>query len=136
MYSHIAIEQGKIAAEVISGLPSAFDVRSIPYTINMNPPITWCGLTEQEAASNNIDIKVQVHHWEDHLHSIIRGDRVGLTKIISCPKSGRVLGVAIIGANSSELIHEASLAIEMGALVEDLALTLHLHPSAAELIAP
>ena len=134
MFSHIATRQGNVAAEVISGMPSAFDVRAIPYTINVNPPISWCGLTEHEAISSNISVKIQTHDWKGHLHSMIRGNIIGLTKIIACPDSGRVLGAAIVGIGSSELINEACLAIEMGALVEDLSLTLHSHPSSSELL--
>ncbi|BHH83068.1 dihydrolipoyl dehydrogenase family protein [Desulforhopalus sp. 52FAK] len=134
MQSNIATRQGKIAAEVIAGISSAFDLRAIPYTINTSPTLSWCGLTEKEAKLQNIPVKVQSKSWNEEQYLHIEGDLCGLTKIISTPEDGRILGVAVVGRGSAELIGTGVLAIEMGALVEDLSLILQAHPTRSEFL--
>ena len=102
------------------------------YTI---PEISWCGLTVEEAVAGQIDHTVQKFPWKQSARALITGQTEGLTKIISDPGSGRILGAGIVGRNSAELISEAALAIEMGGLAEDLALTLHPHPTFSETLA-
>jgi len=132
MLAHKASREGKVAAEVISGEPSAFDNRAIPAVVFTDPEIAWTGLTEREAGEQ--DRKVDVGRFP--LAALGRARTIGRTdgfvKVISEPGSGLVLGAAMAGPHASELIAEATLAIEMGATLEDLLVTIHPHPTMSE----
>jgi dihydrolipoamide dehydrogenase len=132
MLAHKASREGKVAAEVIAGQPSAFDVRAIPAIVYTDPQIAWCGLTEEQAKNENIPITVQRFPWKFSGRAATMGAPEGLTKIIVDPQTGRILGVGIVGRNTEGLISEGVLAIEMGALAEDMALSIHPHPTLSE----
>ena len=132
MLAHKATREGKVAAEVIAGEPSAFDVRAIPAVVYTDPQIAWCGLTEEEARAKNIPVKVQRFPWKFSGRATTMGAPEGLTKIIVEPDSGRIAGVGICGRDTEGLISEGVLAIEMGALAEDMALSIHPHPTLSE----
>jgi dihydrolipoamide dehydrogenase len=132
MLAHKATREGKVAAEVIAGQPSAFDVRAIPAVVYTDPQIAWCGLTEEQARNENIKIDVQRFPWKYSGRATTMGAPEGLTKIIVDPESQRILGVGIAGRNTEGLISEGVLAIEMGALAEDMALSIHPHPTLSE----
>ncbi|MCK4988606.1 MAG: dihydrolipoyl dehydrogenase [Desulfobacterales bacterium] len=132
MLAHKATREGKVAAEVIAGEPSAFDARAIPAVVYTDPQIAWCGLTEEEARKGNIPIKVQRFPWKFSGRATTMGAPEGLTKIIIDPETGRILGVGIVGRDTEGLISEGVLAIEMGALAEDMALSIHPHPTLSE----
>jgi dihydrolipoamide dehydrogenase len=132
MLAHKATREGKVAAEVIAGEPSAFDVRAIPAVVYTDPQIAWCGLTEEEARKGNIAIKVERFPWKFSGRATTMGAPEGLTKIIIDPETGRIRGVGITGRNTEGLISEGVLAIEMGALAEDMALSIHPHPTLSE----
>jgi dihydrolipoamide dehydrogenase len=132
MLAHKATREGKVAAEVIAGQPSAFDVRAIPAVVYTDPQIAWCGITEEQARQDNIKIGVQRFPWKFSGRAVTMGAPEGLTKIIVDPESQRILGVGITGRNTEGLISEGVLAIEMGALVEDMALSIHPHPTLSE----
>jgi dihydrolipoamide dehydrogenase len=132
MLAHKATREGKVAAEVIAGEPSAFDVRAIPAVVYTDPQIAWCGLTEETARRKNIAIKVQRFPWKFSGRATTMGAPQGLTKIIADPETGRILGVGICGRDTEGLISEGVLAIEMGALAEDMALSIHPHPTLSE----
>ena len=132
MLAHKATREGKVAAEVIAGQPSAFDVRAIPAVVYTDPQIAWCGLTEEQARKENIKIDVQRFPWKFSGRATTMGAPEGLTKIIVDPESQRILGVGIAGRNTEGLISEGVLAIEMGALAEDMALSIHPHPTLSE----
>jgi dihydrolipoamide dehydrogenase len=132
MLAHKATREGKVAAEVIAGQPSAFDVRAIPAVVYTDPQIAWCGLTEDQARAENIKIEVQRFPWKFSGRAATMGTPEGLTKIIVDPQSRRILGVGIAGRNTEGLIAEGVLAIEMGALAEDMALSIHPHPTLSE----
>jgi dihydrolipoamide dehydrogenase len=132
MLAHKATREGKVAAEVIAGEPSAFDVRAIPAVVYTDPQIAWCGLTEEEARKGNIPIKVQRFPWKFSGRATTMGAPEGLTKIIIDSETGRILGVGIVGRDTEGLISEGVLAIEMGALAEDMALSIHPHPTLSE----
>ncbi len=132
MLAHKATREGKVAAEVIAGEPAAFDVRAIPAVVYTDPQIAWCGLTEEEARKENTPVKVQRFPWKFSGRATTMGAPEGLTKIIADPQSGRILGVGIVGRDTEGLISEGVLAIEMGALAEDMALSIHPHPTLSE----
>ena len=132
MLAHKATREGKVAAEVIGGEPSAFDVRAIPAIVYTDPQIAWCGMTEEEARKRNRPISVQRFPWKFSGRATTMGAADGLTKIIADPENRRILGVGIVGRETEGLIAEGVLAIEMGALIEDLALTMHAHPTLSE----
>jgi dihydrolipoamide dehydrogenase len=132
MLAHKATREGKVAAEVIAGEPSAFDVRAIPAVVYTDPQIAWCGMTEEQASRENQSVKVQRFPWKFSGRATTMGAPEGLTKIIVDPASRRVLGVGITGRDAEGLISEGVLAIEMGALIEDVALSIHPHPTLSE----
>jgi len=132
MLAHKAMREGKVAAEVIAGLPVAFDVRAIPAVVYTDPQIAWCGLTETQAREQDRPVKVQRFPWKFSERAATMGVSEGLTKILVDPDSGRILGLGITGRHAEGLISEGVLAIEMGALAEDMALSIHPHPTLSE----
>ena len=132
MLAHKATREGKIAAEVIAGQPSAFDVRAIPAVVYTDPQIAWCGLTEEGARREDRPVNVQRFPWKFSGRATTMGAPEGLTKILVDPDSGRILGVGIVGRDTEGLISEGVLAVEMGALAEDMALSIHPHPTLSE----
>jgi dihydrolipoamide dehydrogenase len=132
MLAHKATREGKVAAEVIAGEPSAFDARAIPAVVYTDPQIAWCGMTEEQARRENRSVKVQRFPWKFSGRATTMGAPEGLTKIIVDPDTGRILGVGIAGRDTEGLISEGVLAIEMGALAEDMALSIHPHPTLSE----
>ncbi|MFP4395800.1 MAG: dihydrolipoyl dehydrogenase [Anaerolineales bacterium] len=134
MLAHKAMYEGKIAAEVIAGEPAAFDARAIPAVVYTDPEVAWCGLSEAEAEEAGYEIEVGRFPWSASGRALTMGSRQGLTKIIFEAETERVLGVGIVGPRAEDLIAEAALAVEMGAVAEDLALTVHAHPTLGETV--
>lgn len=132
MLAHKAMRQGKVAAEVIAEKPSAFDVRAIPAVIYTDPQIAWCGLTENDARRQEIPVKVARFPWSASGRATTMGIAEGMTKLILDPDTGRLLGAGIVGRGAEALIAENVLAIEMGALAEDIAFSIHPHPTLTE----
>ena len=132
MLAHRAMRQGKVAAEVIAGRPSAFDNVAVPAVVFTDPEVAWCGLTERLAKQENRPVKVARYLWAASGRAATLGRSDGLTKLIADPESGRVLGVGVVGPGAGELIAEGTLAVETAALAEDLAATIHAHPTLAE----
>lgn len=132
MLAHKAIREGRVAAEVIGGRNSTFDARVIPAVVYTDPQISWCGLTQQQAREENIPCTVQKFPWKYSGRAQTIGMTDGITKLLTDPETGRILGAGITGRNAEGLISEAALAIEMGALAADLALTIHPHPTLSE----
>ncbi len=132
MLAHKATREGRVAAEVICGKKSSFDARAIPAVVYTDPQISWCGLTEQQARAEKISYVTQRFPWKYSGRAQTMGMTDGFTKLLTDPQSGRILGVGITGRNAEGLISEAALAIEMGALAEDLALSIHPHPTLSE----
>jgi len=132
MLAHKAMREGRVAAEAIAGLPSAFDVRAIPAVVYTDPQVATCGLTEEQAARQGQDIRVGRFPWSASGRAATIGAAEGLTKVIGDAETGRVLGVGIVGRGAGEMIAEGVLAVEMGILTEDLALTMHPHPTLSE----
>ncbi len=132
MLAHRAMRQGKVAAEAIAGQPSAFDNVAVPAVVFTDPEIAWCGLTERDAVQANRPVRVARFVWAASGRAATLGRSDGLTKLVVDPESGRVLGVGVVGPGASELIAEGALAVETAALAEDLAATIHAHPTLAE----
>ncbi len=132
MLAHKAFREGKVAAEVIAGEPSAFDARAIPAVIFTDPQVAWCGLTEEQARKEKRPVKVERYPWKFSSRATTMGVPEGLTKMIFDPGTGRILGMGITGRHTEGLISEGALAIEMGALAQDMAFTIHPHPTLSE----
>ncbi len=132
MLAHKASREGKVAAEVIAGQPSAFDNRAIPAVVFTDPEIAWVGLTEQEAETKGVKVKVGRFPLSALGRAKAIGRTEGFVKVLADPESERLLGVAIVGAHASELIAEGTLALEMGATLTDLLVTIHPHPTFSE----
>lgn len=135
MLAHKAIPEGRVAAEVISGLKHYFDPKCIASVAYTDPEISWVGVTENEAKASGIKYGKGVFPWAASGRSLATGRSEGLTKLIIDESTHRVIGAGIVGPNAGELIAEVALAIEMGCDVEDLALTIHPHPTLSETIA-
>ena len=132
MLAHKASREAKVAAEVIAGHDAAFDNRAIPAVVFTDPELAWAGLTEREAEEKGIPVKVGRFPLSALGRARTMGRSEGLAKIIADPESGRVLGVGMVGPQASELIAEGALALEMGATLEDLMVTIHPHPTLSE----
>src|SRR6058998_3097647 len=132
MLAHKASHEGRTAVEAIAGHKVAFEPSAIPAVVFTDPEIAWCGLTETEAQKQNREFKVAKFPWAASGRAMTLDRTEGMTKLIVDPESERVLGVGIVGAGAGELIAEGVLAIEMGALAKDVALTIHPHPTLSE----
>jgi dihydrolipoamide dehydrogenase len=132
MLAHRAMRQGKVAAEALAGRPAGFDNVAIPAVVFTDPEIAWCGLSEAQAKDQGVSVKTAKFQWTASGRAATIGRSDGLTKLVADASSGRVLGVGIVGPGAGELIAEATLAVETAALVEDVALTIHAHPTLSE----
>ena len=132
MLAHRATHQGKVAAEVICGKKSHFNPNCIPYVIFTSPEIAWAGPSENQLKNQKIDYQAKSFPWQASGKALALGATFGRTKIIYSKKTQKILSIGIIGPNAGDLIGEASLAIEMDAFVEDIALTIHPHPTLTE----
>ncbi len=134
MLAHKATHEGLVAAEAIAGKSAAFEPAAIPAVVFTDPEIAWCGLTEADAAEKGRRVEIARFPWQASGRATTLGRNDGLTKLVIDPEDARVLGVGIAGVNAGELIAGAVSAIEMGATAEDLALTIHPHPTLSETI--
>jgi dihydrolipoamide dehydrogenase len=134
MLAHKASHEGRVAAEVIAGKDSAMDVLVIPAVVFTDPEIAWCGLTEEQAKAEGKEIAVARFPWSASGRATTLARNDGLTKFILDPETGHVLGVGICGSGAGELISEGVLAVEMGAVAEDVASSIHPHPTLSETV--
>ena len=132
MLAHKATHEGKVAAEAMSGMKSYFDAKTIPTVAYTDPEIAWMGLTETEAKAENIKYEKGVFPWAASGRALSIARTEGFTKVLVDPDTKQLLGAGMVGVNAGELIAEAVLALEMGADVEDIALTVHPHPTLSE----
>ena len=132
MLAHKATHEGRVVAEVLAGKKSAFEPNAIPAVVFTDPEIAWCGLTETEARERKSPFTIARCPWaaSGRASTLDRPD--GVTKLVLEPDTGRVLGVGIAGVGAGELISEGVLAVEMGALAGDMALSIHPHPTLSE----
>jgi dihydrolipoamide dehydrogenase len=134
MLAHKATHEGSLAAEVIAGEDVSWDVRSIPSVAYTDPEVAWTGLTETQAKAEGKEVETAGFPWAASGRSLAMGRSDGLTKLILEPGTNRILGAGIVGTNAGELLAEAVLAIEAGLDAEDVALTIHAHPTLSETI--
>jgi dihydrolipoamide dehydrogenase len=132
MLAHKAVHEAKVAAEVICGHKSGFDALTIPSVAYTDPEIAWTGKTEKELKAEGADYQKGVFPWAASGRSLSIGRSEGVTKGLFDAKTGKILGMGICGTNAGELIAEATLAIEMGCDMSDIALTIHAHPTLSE----
>lgn len=132
MLAHRAAHQARTAVEVLSGARAAFEPRAFPFVVFSDPEIASCGLTQTEAGERGQEVDVVTFPWaaSGRAHTLSRRD--GVTKLVCEPGTGRILGAGIAGVGAGEVLAEAMLAIEMGAVAEDLTLTVHTHPTLSE----
>jgi dihydrolipoamide dehydrogenase len=132
MLAHKATHEGKTAAEVIAGMKSFFDARTIPSVAYTDPEIAWMGKTEDQCKAEGIEYEKGAFPWAASGRSLSIGRNEGLTKVLFDKNTHQIIGAGIVGTNAGELIAEAVLALEMGADIEDIALTVHPHPTLSE----
>lgn len=135
MLAHKAMPEGRVAAEVIAGKKHVFNPRCIPSVAYTDPEVAWVGMTEIEAKDKKINYGKGAFPWMASGRALSLGRDEGITKLIFDKDSQRVLGAGIVGPNAGDLISEVALAIEMGCDAEDIALTIHPHPTLSETIA-
>jgi len=134
MLAHKATYEGKLAAEIIAGHKTVFDARTIPSVAYTDPEIAWMGLTENEARKRGIDYEKASFPWAASGRAISMAREEGLTQLLLDKNTRRILGAGIVGMNAGELIAETVLALEMGADMEDINLTIHPHPTLSETV--
>ncbi|QCI22082.1 dihydrolipoyl dehydrogenase [Buchnera aphidicola] len=134
MLAHKGTYQAHIAAEVIAGKNHYFEPKVIPFIAYTEPEIACVGLSEEEAKKNNINYKVSIFPWSASGRATASNATIGMTKLIFNKNNNQIIGGSIIGTNAGELIGEVTLAIEMGCDIEDIALTIHAHPTLHESI--
>jgi len=132
MLAHKATNEAKVAAEVIAGHKVAFDPMTIPSVAYTDPEVAWMGLTEIEAKAKGIAYAKANFPWAASGRALAMGRDDGVTKLLWDPATKRIIGAGIVGVNAGELLAETVLAMEMGADLEDLALTIHAHPTLSE----
>jgi len=134
MLAHKATYEGKLAAEIITGHKAIFDACTIPSVAYTDPEIAWMGLTEKEAIKQGIDYEKASFPWAASGRAISMGREEGLTQLLLDKNTRRILGAGVVGINAGELIAETVLALEMGADMQDISLTIHPHPTLSETV--
>ena len=134
MLAHKATHQGKVAAEAIAGQKSAFEARCIPSVAYTDPEVAWVGITESEARAQDLTVSVSRFPWAASGRAQILDGSDGLSKLIFDKDKGHLLGMGAVGPQAGDLVAEAALAIEMGCDAEDIALSIHPHPTLSETV--
>ncbi|GJM07716.1 MAG: dihydrolipoyl dehydrogenase [marine bacterium B5-7] len=134
MLAHKAIPEGHVAAEVIAGQQHYFEPKCIASVAYTDPEVAWVGLTENECKAQNITYEKGTFPWAASGRSLSMGRNEGMTKVLF-DKNNRIIGAAMVGPHAGDLVSEAALAIEMGCDAEDIALTIHPHPTLSETFA-
>jgi dihydrolipoamide dehydrogenase len=134
MLAHKATHEGRMAVEALNDGKTVYDPIAIPAVMFTDPEIAWCGLTEDEARRTGRSVRIGKFPWQASGRAATIGRQDGLTKVIADEESGIVVGVGICGDRAGDMIGEGVLAIEMGCVLEDIALTIHPHPTLSETI--
>jgi dihydrolipoamide dehydrogenase len=135
MLAHKATHEGKVAAEVASGMKTHFDARVVPSVAYTDPEVAWVGTTEEQAKADGIAFEKGSFPWAASGRSLALGRSEGMTKLLFDKASGQLIGAGIVGTNAGDLIAEAALAIELGCDAADIGLTIHPHPTLSETLA-
>jgi dihydrolipoamide dehydrogenase len=134
MLAHKGMEEGVMVAELIAGQAGHVNYDAIPWVIYTSPEIAWVGKTEQQLRSEGVEVRCGQVPFAASGRAMGLGDTTGFVKVIADAKTDRVLGVHVIGANASELISEAVVAMEFAASSEDIARISHAHPTLSEIM--
>jgi dihydrolipoamide dehydrogenase len=134
MLAHKASAEAKVAVDAILGKKVAFEPAAIPSVVYTDPELAWVGLTENFANDNGVAIEIQKFPWVASGRAVSMDRKDGLTKMIADPETKRILGMGIVGPGAGEMIAEATLAVEMAASIDDLAMTIHAHPTLSETV--
>jgi dihydrolipoamide dehydrogenase len=134
MLAHKASHEAEVVAEVIAGHHAEMDVRCIPAVIFSDPEVASAGFTVEEAQKRGGAVKVGKFPFAALGRAIANADTDGFVKVVIDAQSKEVLGIHVVGNGASDIIAEAALAIEMGALADDISLTIHAHPTLPEAI--
>jgi dihydrolipoamide dehydrogenase len=135
MLAHKAMREARVAARAIAGQPAEFDPACIPAVVYTDPEIAWCGITENEAGTQGLDVKVTKFPWIASGRAASMGRTEGLTKMIFDARTQRLLGLGVVGAHAGDLVSEGVLAMEMAAVAEDISTSIHPHPATCETLA-
>ena len=130
--AHRAMKQGIVAAEVAAGRKREADFKAMPAAIFTDPEVAVVGMSEADAAAKGLKVVIGKVPWGAIGRALTAGETDGFVKLIADEKTKLLLGAVIVGPSASDLISEVALAIEMGATIEDLALTVHPHPTFPE----
>ena len=134
MLAHKAMPEGRVAAEVIAGKKHYFEPKCIPSVAYTDPEVAWAGVTENDAKKQGINYGKSVFPWAANGRSLSMGRDDGMTKVLFDEETHHIIGVGIVGPHAGDLISEAALAIEMACDPDDVALTIHPHPTLSETI--
>lgn len=134
MLAHKASHEARVAVEHILGHKVAFEPKAIPAVVFTDPEIAWAGLTENQAKEFGVKYEVSKFPWAASGRAITLDRTDGVTKLLIEQGTERIIGIGLCGVGAGELIAEGALAIEMGANVTDLKLTIHPHPTLSETI--
>ena len=134
MLAHRGSYQGIVAAENAAGEDVVYDARAVPSVAYTDPEIAWAGLTESDAREQGVGYELGKVPWAASGRALATGRSEGLTKLLTEPETGRILGAGMVGPNAGELIAEVVHAIEMGSTAADIALTMHPHPTLSETV--
>ena len=134
MLAHKAFKEGEVAAEVIAGEPSALDYQAVPAAVFTDPEIGTVGMTEAEAEAAGYDPVVGQMPLRASGRALTLNEREGFVRVVADDETGFLLGAQIVGPDASELVAELAVAIELGATLEDVAATIHIHPTLGEAV--
>jgi dihydrolipoamide dehydrogenase len=134
MLAHAAFREGEVAAEVIAGQPSALDNRAVPAAVFTDPEVGTVGMTEQEAEEAGFDPVVGQMPLRASGRAMTLDETDGFVRVVADGERGFVLGGQVVGPDASEMVAELALAVEMGATLEDVATTVHVHPTLSEAV--
>ena len=132
MLAHKATHEARVAVETLAGEPATWEPAAIPAVVFTDPEVAWCGLTENDARARGIEVEVTRFPWIASGRATTVGRTDGVTKLLVEPGTQRVIGVGIVGPGAGELIGEGALAVEMGARLDDVRMTIHAHPTLSE----
>ena len=134
LLAHVASAEGKVAAQNSLGDRVEMDYQVIPWCVFTLPEIGHVGMTEKEATDEGYEVKIGRFPYAANGKALGLGETDGFVKTVSDVESGDILGVHIVGAQASTLIHEAAVAVRLGASAEDIAHTVHAHPTLSEMV--